>query len=66
MQKDYAIVRMVLTQSQAGVQRHRSRQKQNYLTSQRNLRRAAEDFRRGRYANNMELYLERISHAIRF
>ena len=65
LQKDNAEVRLVMVQSQNG-RPFRTRTKRNYEISQRSLRRACQLFQNGHYANNIQGYLERISHAIRF
>ena len=63
--RDNVIVRIHMAQSTNGT-RHRTPVKRNYVTSQRNLQRACQAYQQVRYANNMQMYLERISHAIRF
>lgn len=65
LQKDNAEVRLVMVQSQNG-RPFRTRTKRNYEISQRSLRRACQLYQNGHYANNIQGYLERISHAIRF
>ena len=65
LQKDNAMVRTSMQQSANGV-RLRTTLKRNYIMSQHNLRRAAQAYNQGRYANNIEAYLERVAGAIRF
>ena len=59
LQRDNAIVRTHMAQSTNGT-RHRTPVKRNYVTSRRKLQRACQAYQQGRYANNMQLYLERI------